>query len=109
MTGDRGFESGLLQRRVGCELDSWIMVGADGLVDQMIPLLGKSRGLVVRQVKVHGLDMGSRSSVTKGARPVGNGGMRGSVSRMGHGEESGQAALCRPPGSRAEVIRGMVN
>ena len=28
---DRQFESGLLQRRVGCELDSWIMVGADGL------------------------------------------------------------------------------
>ena len=38
--GDRGFESislqqrfesASLQQRVGCELDSWIMVGADGL------------------------------------------------------------------------------
>ena len=28
---DQEFESPLLQRRVGCELDSWIMVGADGL------------------------------------------------------------------------------
>jgi hypothetical protein len=28
---DRWFESTSLQRRVGCELDSWIMVGADGL------------------------------------------------------------------------------
>jgi hypothetical protein len=28
---DREFESAFLQRRVSCELDSWIMVGADGL------------------------------------------------------------------------------
>jgi hypothetical protein len=31
LTGDRKFESISLQRRVGCELDSWVMVGADGL------------------------------------------------------------------------------
>src|SRR6202040_1802193 len=28
---NRKFEPTSLQRRVGCELDSWIMVGADGL------------------------------------------------------------------------------